>query len=395
MASSEPAATKLWEEQGYTAPRPYNYIVFHEPNGGAGDDSLQSDESTARMRVYQPGVSGTPDHEWDGGYVEQGGMKGTVSTDYDPTKQAMDDSGKRAVQPVKLEIKSVFTGDSFAVFVNVTYLGTGSVGPLPSPMPLPSPLNQLNAHLYVFMVEDNVTAYSSEKSENARCHNVFRGYAVNDEVITLEYNKTVSKTASWKVPQAQVPIRPFNVSAVAVIYDDGDTSSQRGADGNAASVPRALNSADPWETAYDLKNSAPAIGKPAKSSAKDGMNVTVPLTDPDKKGIASAFIFYNTGDEETPVWTSKEMRLYGGECQGDVCGIGGAEVSASAIVPNDAKDVYVLAYDGDLFSSTARLKEFTDGNGAGNTAGSARTPGFEFTGIAIGILAAIALFRRK
>ncbi|UCG70103.1 MAG: hypothetical protein JSV09_03560, partial [Thermoplasmata archaeon] len=64
---------KLWEESENKPEQPFTFVVFHELNGGNVDD-LATDESEERMRHYQPQISGTPDAEFDGGYIRLGGI---------------------------------------------------------------------------------------------------------------------------------------------------------------------------------------------------------------------------------------------------------------------------------------------------------------------------------
>jgi len=70
-------------------------VVFHELNGGGVDD-LNTEEATARMRFYQPGLSGTPDVQFDGGYIEIGGFSASNKPIDPPTIDwALSTSGSR------------------------------------------------------------------------------------------------------------------------------------------------------------------------------------------------------------------------------------------------------------------------------------------------------------
>ena len=96
MSGAHPDATRLWQEEGYLEGNPWNYIEFHELNGG-GEDDLMTDESRDRMKYYQPGVSCTPYLDADGGYVEMGGSHSAnaPSANYEEMKSAIKDSGER------------------------------------------------------------------------------------------------------------------------------------------------------------------------------------------------------------------------------------------------------------------------------------------------------------
>jgi hypothetical protein len=85
---------KLWEENRVNEEQPFTYVVFHELNGGGVDD-LATDESKERMQYYQPGVAGTPDAEFDGGYVKLGGLSAN-SIDYSSASQAIEDCKTRS-----------------------------------------------------------------------------------------------------------------------------------------------------------------------------------------------------------------------------------------------------------------------------------------------------------
>ena len=205
MAGPHPDMERMWNESGYDPKQDFTYITFHELNGGGVDD-LNSQESTDRMRYYQPGISGTPDAEFDGGYIELGGMTGGTLS-YDTAKKAVSDTQGRdqtkmdprhPVQSlrngfkfVKLEVRQMFDGSSgFAVAVKATYLGTTAV----------VDTKALNGELEVFMVEDNVTAYSTNTKQEELNHNVFRGFAFKDQTFSLKSGESKTFTASWDVP---------------------------------------------------------------------------------------------------------------------------------------------------------------------------------------------------
>ena len=192
MNGAHPDLTRLWEEEGYTAEQPWNYIEWHELNGG-GEDDLATQNTYDRMRFYQPGSSGTPTADTDGGYVESGGHQATSSCNYADVKQALEDSGTRDDSEMKMVDIEVYNSidaqtNTFSIDVKVTYLSTPG-GLLDDP--------RLNGRLFIFMLEDNVTAWSKTLEEYALCHNVFREYALEDELFTIFQSGTDESYAEF------------------------------------------------------------------------------------------------------------------------------------------------------------------------------------------------------
>ncbi len=375
MSGAHPDSTQLWQEEGYTEGNPWNYIEFHELNGG-GEDDLMTDESEDRMRYYQPGVSGTPSLEADGGYVQLGGSHGsTADANYADMKEALADSGNRdAIKKVKLDVVSKFDGSEFVINVTVEYLQNDEAFDPFNPL-APDTLNGL---LHVFMIEDNVTAWSTVNEEYVTTHNVFREYGMEGEEITLEVGETWNKMAVWNVPttairdgeeeEIRVPINPLNVYPVAVLYDTDDTSSGRGDGsdnndgGDGDGTPRALNSATPMSSAYDADQTPPTIRD--ITLKKEGKKVNASLYLDDRDDIAGAIILYTTslgGDNESvPTWMSAEIKLKA--CVGDVCdkkesGLGYATLD---ITPGTEFYFYVLAYDGEWTQATSKQMKASD-----------------------------------
>ncbi len=145
---------------------PWNYVVFHELNGG-GEDGLANDDSRNRMRHYQPGVSGTPSIEVVGGWHTLGGFYGVDSISTGNTQAALDEATDRydpSFDPrhplniirndfkfVNLEVSQHLEGQDWVAMVTVSYLGMDRL----------LLEEDLRGSLYVFMVEDDVTASSA------------------------------------------------------------------------------------------------------------------------------------------------------------------------------------------------------------------------------------------
>jgi hypothetical protein len=342
---------KLWEDNAANPEQPFTFVVFHELNGGGVDD-LATDESRERMRYYQPGVSGTPDAEFDGGYVKLGGFS-TTSINYQTATGAVQDCTDRyqrsfnPVHPlqslrndfkfVELYVDQVFTGKGYAVSVTAKYLGMDKVVSLES----------LRGSLYVFMVENHVEAYSTVLDENIINHNVFRGYAIKDQQINLQADEEYTTMVEWTIPEAKVPIKSGDITAVAAIYDLDDTTSEEGNSGNDAQVPRCIQSATPQSTAYDKDNDLPIVSE-VNVQSKGDFVINAKLDDED--GVSVAYVIYNTEAANSTNWSYEEMEV-GGE---EICDDAGvcyayADGVGTAILPVEGGDtVYfmILAYDG-------------------------------------------------
>ena len=63
----DPDVAKLWKEFREDPSEPVTFISFHQTNGGNSDDEFVSQESKDRYGHYA--VQGTPDAQFDGGYI--------------------------------------------------------------------------------------------------------------------------------------------------------------------------------------------------------------------------------------------------------------------------------------------------------------------------------------
>ncbi len=413
MNGAHPDSAKLWQEEGYSEGYPWNYVEFHELNGG-GEDDLMTDESRERMRYYQPGVAGTPSLEADGGYVQLGGSHGsTADASYDDMKQAMIDSGERdSMKKIDLKVTSMYNGVEFVISVDIEYIQNDEAW-FPTPED-PLPDDTLNGQLQVFMVEDNVVAWSTYKEEFVTNHNVFREYAIQDyELPAMQPGDTYNHIAAWTVPDTivkdgteipiPVPINPLNVWPIAVVYDLDDTSSGRGDGsenndgGDGDGTYRALNSATPHATAYDIDGTPPEIEEIVIKNGKNGLEVEAAFIDDDN--ITSAVILYGkpSGPNGTNVtWRAAEFKLE--DCVGDTCdvkagGIGKAELD----IDPDQKFVFrILAFDGNWTKAMTEQYHSTDFIKAGGSGGG-DAPGFEVTTLlmSVTLLSMVLFFRRR
>ena len=373
---------------------PFTTIFFHELNGGGVDD-LNNDDSTARMRFYQPGMSGTPDLEFDGGYIEIGGFSDSQrSIDETNIQWAVSESTQRydnkPIRPlerltwnfpfVRLEVDQMFDGTSFFVQGKAVYDGNAKTVGAPA----------LRGSLYVFMVEDNVTAYSKVYDLNVTNDAVFRGYALEGETFTLNNNEEHEFTATWSIPDAKVPIKPQDVHAIAAVFDTADTSSSAGGtEGNTkAGSPRCVQSATSMSTAYDRDN------KPPKATSVQLSGNTIIVSMDDEGGISKGFVFINTESPQEPSWTPVELTLTGEEICDDqgVC-YAYSEATGSAAIEYSGGPLYaqVLLYDDQMAQSSSPVFSIvaSTASSKGDSTGALPVIGGPVTLLVIGIVLVI------
>ncbi len=348
---------------------PWTYVGFHELNGG-GVDGLATAESRERMRHYQPGVSGTPDAEIDGGWHELGGMYGKPTPNEANARGALSDATTRYEptinprQPVRslipdfryvnLEVEQYYQDGEWAVIVKVDYLGMGRIA-----------LNRpLNGDLYVFMVEDNVVAWSTVEDQMVNNRNVFRGYAIAGQNVQMSVGDPVATFSGvWAVPNitvdpsqeypegTPVPVKAQDITAIAAIFDRDDTDSANSVYGNPNAVPRCIQSATPASTAYDRGNRAEPVGDIRVTDEKGGIRVEASVDDPD--GASTAVLFWSEEGPTSPNWSAVVMGLQGGELCDDTgaCYAYTDATATATIHPGDADQVWLVVL-------------YTDGKGA-------------------------------
>ena len=362
---------------------PFTTVVFHELNGGGVDD-LNNDEATDRMRYYQPGLSGTPDLQFDGGYIEIGGFsasqkpidKNNIEWAIGESKTRYDDKPLRPLERlqwsfpyVRLEVDQIYEDGSFVVDVKVTYDGNAKTVGAP----------RLQGSLYVFMVEDNVTAYSLVYDMNVTNDAVFRGYAFEDETFSLDNREEQIFTTRWDIPDAKVPIKPQDMKAVAVVYDRGDTdSSPGGSDGNQrANSPRALQSATSDSTAFDREN------EPASVSSVELTGESVTVTFEDDGGVARAYLFANTVNRSKPEhWTPYELVVTGEEiCDDQGTCYAYSDPIGTVDIEYEEGPLYVqiLSYDDEFAQSSSSVYQLVEGDMSIDDKSSSSLPAVSFT----------------
>ena len=75
------------------------------------------------------------------------------------------ESGERDVKPTELRVWQEFREDHFIFTINLTYLGEGGFN-------LPTDPDILDSSVYLFVVEDDIMAWSSVEGGEVMTHNV-------------------------------------------------------------------------------------------------------------------------------------------------------------------------------------------------------------------------------
>ena len=386
----DPDVAELWKEFREDPAQPVTFVSFHQINGDS-DDEFASQESKDRYNHYS--VQGTPDAQFDGGYIEElGGGDGT----YDTYKDHYFESGDRDVKPTELKVYQEFIGDRFVFTVNLTYLGEGG---------LSTPLDPdiLDSSVYLFVVEDDIMAWSSVEEKEVMTHNVFRETALHNEQVELLPAETWTSEIEWVIPETimypsghedrdgnpqegehpiPTPINPAKISVVAVVYDNDDTSrtTTAGKTGNSADTPRAANSATPESTAYDEQNEPPRVVNYEETLNGNVAEVSASLDDDD--GIGSAYVIYNfhNGSYDDEAWGVMPMQI-------DENNLATASIEFSS---GDPVWYRILLVDGKQGFAASDVKQF-EGTGTGNN--EQDSPAIGIVGILCAIF--IGLNRRK
>jgi cytochrome c-type biogenesis protein len=390
---ADQAMDVLWHEAQEQPSQPFTIVSFHQ-NNGAGDDDLTIPESQERYDDYF--IQGTPDAEFDGGFRHVLGGEDGEEANYQVYSDAITDSLTRYddnnfnpldnnFKFVNLQLFQEFSGDGYRVSVKIDYLGSSSELPGLGILPRNSP--DLSGSLYVFMTEDNVTAWSSERNDGEYVENnaAFRGYAIKDEQFSLAKDETFEIMAEWQFPEDPViPIKPGLITAVAAVYDLDDTTSGRSEGGNPASVPRAIQSATPKSTAFDLGSDIPSIEDITITNDKE-VHFSAKFDDAD--GVSAAYLLYNTEAANATSWEYAEMEILGEEIcdENDVCYAYADSTGTASIPVKSGETIYysLLIYDGVKVEGKTELTTFDVGGStaAGGAGGLSLTAALMIIGL--------------
>ena len=393
MSYADPAMEEVIHDGEMDESNPFNVVVFHQTNGGAGDDPFHTQDSRSRMRDHY-GQTGTPNAQFDGNYRYVGGGGESNYQDY---TTALSESGQREGEGndepfkiVDLDIYSEFIGSEsegeagqFKLSVDVTYFGqTGGDDGVPTePDDILGESPDLNGELIVFMVEDGVPAYSSYLDEIWNNRMVFREYGIESEVFTLAQDESTTFSAVWKVPTTQldgdgvdgdikIPINPGRIIPIAVVFDTDDTDSGNDQDSNGDDTyptPRSIQSATPQSTKYDNpERDVPEITKKTEIYLDEGAEIQANF-DADE-GIGAAFVVYNYESSNfTGEWMTDEMKIDGEEVcdENGVCYAYSGATGTSLIPYSGDSEIYyqVIFSDGNKTSSRTDVLVFVGADG--------------------------------
>lgn len=290
--SADPVQDEVWEEWGYDAAVRYNWVVFH--TYAPSPDDLSTEDGRDRQSLYNPALS-NPTIIYDGGYI-----KGSSGDDVEETKGYFDDCGTRNVErEIEVYLEQEYVTGGIEFHYQVQYLG--GEGSTPDGTPT---VDDIEASIFIFVVEDNVTAYSTVIDDDYLCHNVFREYALELEGQLMEVGDWIngSVTWTWPSPEPTIPIQPHLVKGIIGVYDEEDTNS-----GDPTVIaPRLSNSANYISTIWDWEEEGPSITNVQVNEDNFDLTISADLTDPD--GISSAWLIYNVTDVAYD-WSILEMDI--------------------------------------------------------------------------------------
>ncbi|MFL2939591.1 MAG: hypothetical protein ACJZ37_01550 [Candidatus Poseidoniales archaeon] len=421
MSYADPAMEEVIHDGEMDETNPFNVVVFHQTNGGAGDDPFHTQDSRSRMRDHY-GQTGTPNAQFDGNYRYVGGGGESNYQDY---TTALSESGQREGEGndepfkiVDLDIYSEFIGSEsegeagqFKLSVDVTYFGqTGGDDGVPTePDDILGESPDLNGELIVFMVEDGVPAYSSQLEEIWNNRMVFREYGIESEVFTLAQDESTTFSAVWKVPTTQldgdgvdgdikIPINPGRIIPIAVVFDTDDTDSGNDQDSNGDDTyptPRSIQSATPQSTKYDNpERDVPEITTKTEKYLDEGAEVQAQFDA--EEGIGASFVVYNyESSNYTGEWFTDEMKIEGEEVcdENGVCYAYSGATGTSVIPYSGDSEIYyqVIFSDGNKTSDRTDVLVFVGADG-GTPPSEERELPMMLIGIGALVLAALSGF---
>ncbi len=333
VTSADIAQDEIWNEWGYDPAVRYSWVVFHTyaPSG----DDLSTPEGADRQHAYDPSPTySNPTVVHDGGYVFEHGHDAEETRDY------INQSGTRdVVRDVEVYIQQEFTSEGIEFFYQVHYLGGEGIYPDTTPT-----IDDITASIYIFVVEDNVTAYSTVLEDYYLNHNVFREYALEDEQITMVEGEWYNSSVSWQWPSPEptVPIQPHMVTGIIGVFDTEDTSSGD----PTILMPRLSNSGNYKATIWDWEEDIPVISNVQITDRVSDTLISADISDSD--GISSAWLVYNiTGNAYN--WSIIEMEVDAG-----------GHASLSFIENEESIVNYtILAYDNNRLGSQIPLELHT------------------------------------
>ena len=288
MNYAMPAINQILADSENDTANPYNVISFRQTTGGAGDDPFHTEQSNSRMRDHY-GMMGTPTVQFDGDYhqVTGGGVE-----NYQDYVEAIEDSGTREddenFEIVDLDIYCEFRVSEgvgqFEITVDILYHGTANS----------ESNDDLEGSLYIFIVEDEVLAYSSYLDEQVNNRMVFREYAIEKEEFTLGVGQSTTYTVVWEIPITQIdgngvsgdikiPINPARLIPIAAVFTGNE---------------EAIQSATPQSTFHDRSKNSEFLNVIYNSeSVNNNGEVEIEIKFSNDEIVSAYVIYFVKGNE--------------------------------------------------------------------------------------------------
>jgi len=235
---AHPAMEEVMEEQDNISGEPFNMVVFHNNLSGSQRDDLTTEKSLERFDYYKDDLSGEgiPNMIFDGGFNELNPQ------DPDEIWEEINAAGDRNVKKATLWVRFELRGDSLKFYVKANNIDN----------------SQIQGSLYVFVIENDVLAYSSVADDNITSELVFRDYGIEGKSISIDAGGWYNESGEWDIdPNATVPIDPEELSVVVALYDRGDQASVKlppsldPSNNYKKPTPRCIQSATPESTEHD------------------------------------------------------------------------------------------------------------------------------------------------
>ncbi len=231
MDNAHPAMEEVMEDAHDVDGVPFNLVVFHQ--NIPGNDNLTTSECTERLQYYQDDLQeGVPNMIFDGGYDELN------PSSSDAIQNDIESAGSRDVGKATLWVRFIIQNDKINWELKIHNVEE----------------NSMTGRMYLFVIENGVWAYSTYKDKYMPSDHVFRGYALEDEGISVGGGEWVNLTDSWNInTSSSVPINQNNLTVVAAVYDsnDHDVAPIPNGDFKNLAIPRCIQSATPETTEFD------------------------------------------------------------------------------------------------------------------------------------------------
>jgi hypothetical protein len=292
---AHPAMEDVMEEHDNISGEPFHMVVFHNNLSGSQRDDLTTEKSLDRFDYYKDDLTGEgiPNMIFDGGFNELNPQ------DPEAIWEEINAAGERSVKKATLWVRFELRGDRLKFYVKANNIDN----------------SQIQGSLYVFIIENDVLAYSSVADDNITSELVFRDYGIEGRSIGIDVGGWFNTSEEWIIDlNATVPINPEKLSVVAAIYDRADLASAKlppsldPSNHYKKPTPRCIQSATPESTEHDggfpLDPSMITFNSishtPLEPTPDD--EVTVSATIVSTYPLVSATLDYSVGETDYPLF---------------------------------------------------------------------------------------------